>query len=125
MFIWCHKNQAWLLSLLSCYYGGKDCIKKLSTDLKYHAAKIISYEKKGIIPLTNEVNKSYRKQKCATNDDDKKYHKAWDHCHYTGKYRGAAHNTSNLGNKIPKKSPIVFHNGSKCDYHFIVKELAE
>ena len=26
---------------------------------------------------------------------------------------------------MPKKIPIVFHNGSNCDYHFIIKELAE
>ena len=25
----------------------------------------------------------------------------------------------------PKESPIVFHNGSNNDYHFIMKELAE
>ena len=26
---------------------------------------------------------------------------------------------------MPKKLPIVFHNGSNCDYYFITKELAE
>ena len=26
---------------------------------------------------------------------------------------------------MPKKIPIVFHNGSNYDYHFIIKELAE
>ena len=26
---------------------------------------------------------------------------------------------------MPKKLPIVFHNGSSCDYHFITKKLAE
>ena len=28
--------------------------------------------------------------KFSTGDDNKKYHKVRDHCHYTGKYRGAA-----------------------------------
>ena len=48
-----------------------------------------------------------------------------DHCHYTGKYRGATHDICNLRYKIPKKIPVVFHNGSTYDYHFIIKELAE
>ena len=26
---------------------------------------------------------------------------------------------------VPKIIPIVFHNGSNCDYHFIIKVLAE
>ena len=56
---------------------------------------------------------------------DKKYCRARGHCHYTGEYRGAAHSICNLKYSVPKKIPIVFHNGSNYDYHFIIKELAE
>ena len=42
-----------------------------------------------------------------------------------GKYRGAAHNICNLRYKIPKEIPVVFHNGSTYDYHFIIKELVK
>ena len=55
----------------------------------------------------------------------KKHYKVRDHCHYTGKYRGAAHNTCNLRYKIPKEIPVVFHNGSTYNYHFIIKELVK
>ena len=55
----------------------------------------------------------------------KNYFKVKDHCHYTGEYRGAAHDICNLRYKIPKEIPVVFHNGSTYDYHFIIKELAE
>ena len=41
------------------------------------------------------------------------YHKVRDHCHYTRKFRGAAHNICNLRYKVPKKIPVVFHNGSR------------
>ena len=42
----------------------------------------------------------------------KLYYKVRDHCHYTGKFRGPAHNICNLRYKTPKEIPIVFHNGS-------------
>ena len=54
----------------------------------------------------------------------KKHHKVRDHCHYTGKYRGA-HNICNFRYKVPKEIPVVFHNGSTYDYHFIIKELVK
>ena len=54
-----------------------------------------------------------------------RYHKVKDHCHYTEKYTGAAHNICNLRYKKRKKVPIVFHNGSAYDYHFIIKKLAK
>ena len=57
---------------------------------------------------------------------DKKYCKVSDHCHYTGEYRGAVHSIFifNLKYRVPKIFPVffVFIN---CDYHIIVKELAE
>ena len=46
-----------------------------------------------------------------------------DHCHYIGKYRGAALSIYNLRYKTPKEIPVVFHNVSTYDYHFIIKEL--
>ena len=51
--------------------------------------------------------------------------KVRDHCHFKGKFRGAAHSICNLHYKIPKEIPVKIHNGSKYDYHFIIKELAE
>ena len=51
--------------------------------------------------------------------------KVRDHCHYTGKYRGPAHNSCNLKYKIPNFIPIVFHNLSKYDAHLFIKELGE
>ena len=52
-------------------------------------------------------------------------YKVRDHCHYTGKFRGAAHNICDLRYKTPKEIPIVFHDGSAYDNHFIINELAK
>ena len=84
-----------------------------------------------MVPLTTKEEICYNKQKicyiCKKEFDssDKKQQKVKDHCHYTGKYRGAAHNICNLRYKIPKEIPVVFHNGSTYDYHFIIKELVK
>ena len=114
------------------YYRGNDCMKKFCKDLRIHATKIINYEKKKIISLTPEEKINYNDQKvcyiCKKEFDtiDKKNYKVRDHCHYTGKYRGAAHNVCNLRYKVPKEIPVVFHNGSTYDdYHFIIKELVK
>ena len=56
---------------------------------------------------------------------DKKYLEVRDYCHYTGEYGGVAYSIYNLKYNLPKKSPIVFHNGSNYDYHFIIKNLEE
>ena len=58
-------------------------------------------------------------------NNDKKQQKVREHCHYTGKYRGAAHTICNLRYKVPKEIPVVFHNGSTYDHHFIIKELVK
>ena len=49
--------------------------------------------------------------------------KVRDHCHITGKYRGAAHSKCNLKLKIPRKIPIIFHNLEGYDGHLIFREL--
>ena len=67
----------------------------------------------------------YAKKGFSTDDGNKKYFEVKDHCSYTGKYRGAAHNICNLRYKILKEIPVVFHNGYTYDYHFIMKELGE
>ena len=111
-------------------YRGVDCMKKFCEFLREHAMKIISFKKKKIILLTKGEQESYENKKmcyiCKEKFEhkylkDKKYRKVRD----TGEYRDAADSICNLKYNVPKKIPIVFHNGSNYDYHFIIKELVE
>ena len=108
--------------------------EKLCKKLKEIAMEIINYKKREIIPLNQEENNSYNeqeicyicKEKFCVDKDDKDYinrKKVKDHCHYTGKFRGAAHSKCNLNYKVPKDIPIIIHNAS-YDTHFIINQLA-
>ena len=49
--------------------------------------------------------------------------KVRDHCHFTGRYRGPAHNTCNLKYSKPKNISVFFHNLSGYDSHLFIKRL--
>ena len=50
--------------------------------------------------------------------------KVRDHCHFTGQYRGAAHNSCNLQCRKPMILPVIFHNLQGYDAHLFIKQLA-
>ena len=58
-------------------------------------------------------------QKIVNNKD-----KVMDHCHITGKFRGAAHKEFNSKWRIPRKLPIIFQNLEGYDEHLIFRELS-
>ena len=96
------------------------------------AKSMIDFDKKKMLPLTKELKIIYRcrcmlylwNKILKKSLENINYWKVRDHCHYTGKYRGAAHNICNLKSNIPNEVPVVFHTGSNYDYHFIIRELA-
>ena len=109
-------------------YSGKDCMDVSCYDLDEKVNTIINIPQKRMDPLTeqevidfNTAKGCFICNKPFINDDRKRR----DHCHYTGKYRGAAHNSCNLMYKVPKSIPVVFHNRSKYDFHLIIKYLAK
>ena len=113
-------------------YCGDDCMKKFCSSVREHATNILKFKNKKMLPLTKEELKLHQDAKgcfiCGKRflkkfTKSKNYWKVRDHCHYTGKYRGAAHNICNLRLNVPNEILVAFHNGSSYDYHFIIKEL--
>ena len=96
-----HKPSGYSLSLISSFnskenkhifYRRRDCIEKFCKNLKELATKIINYEEKDMIPLTDNENKFYEEQKecricqkefCYDKNEKRKfkiYQKVRDHC---------------------------------------------
>ena len=82
-------------------------MKNFCLDLKEHATKLINYEKKEMVPLRKKEEKMHNKQKfcfiCKKRFSTDDNNKVRDHCHYTGKYIGAANDICNLRYKTLKE----------------------
>ena len=95
-----------------------------------------------IVCLEEEVKKISRlgKQKMIFTEEDKEQFnqathcwicrnliniqdKVRDHCHYTGRYRGAAHKICNLKYSKPNYISVFFHNLAGYDSHLFIKKL--
>ena len=109
-------------------YRGKDCVKKFCDDIIGEARRLYhAFPEDPMNPLTPKEIERYKKSKrchiCFRLFTEKKT-KVRDHCHYTGRYRGATHRNCNLQYKIPSHIPIVFHNLLGYDAHLFIRELA-
>ena len=75
--------------------------------------------------ITDKDEKNYNDAKvCHICKEEFEDDKVRDHCHLTGKYRGAAHNSCNLKYKVPNFIPIILHNLAGYDSHLFIKKLA-
>lgn len=48
-----------------------------------------------------------------------------DHCHVTGKFRGAAHSSSNLNYRLHERIPVFFQNLKGYDAHHIMNAFGK
>ena len=118
------------------YYRGTVCITRLSEKLLRTGKQIRSEEDKPMLPLTDDEKTKHKESKrchlCnqSFNIDKQSIYckndkKVRDHCHYTGKYRGAAQSLCNLRCQEERDIPVIIHNESNYDFHLLIKDLAK
>ena len=94
-------------------------IKWLEDDVKFLA----NIEQKKMV-FTREDKKQFNiASDCWICGEELGNDRVRDHCHYTGCYRGAAHNNCNLKYSKPKGVPVFFHNLTGYDSHLFIKKL--
>ena len=114
-------------TLPSIIFKGKDCINKLITwalDKQKWTKQVTKKYFNKILIMTSEDEEIYNNSHiCWICKQELNLDKVRNHCHVTGKFRGAAHNKCSLKLRIPRKLPVIFHNLQGYDGNIIFKEL--
>ena len=95
-------------------------IKWLEEDVK----AIANIEPKEMIFTEEDIKHFNNASDCWICGEELGNDRVRDHCHFTGQYRGPAHNKCNLKYRKPKNISVFFHNLSGYDSHLFIKKLA-
>ena len=133
-----HKPSGFCYYIISLYEDVFKSVKRTYTRTKEEDPNAEDVFIEWLINDVKEIANIKPKKMVFTEEDEKQFNKAsdcWicgeklgndrvrDHCHYTGRYRGAAHNKCNLNYSKPKGVPVFFHNLSGYDSHLFIKNL--
>ena len=112
-------------------YRGLDSVNKFFTDIFEEEKEILEKLKqfqKTPINLSIEEKVHHKNAttcyvcECNFSNENPKVR---EHCHVTGNYRGASCNKCNLGMKLTKTIPVIFHNLKGYDSHLLLPELGK
>ena len=132
-----HKPVSFGLHLVSDYWKPKTFVYRAKSDEEDVGKKFVEVlskfvkclhqktEKKPMVFEDKDREKFISATHCFICEEkfEKAKDKVRDHCHFTGKFRGAAHKECNLLYRVPTFIPVFLHNLKNYDAHFIVKAL--
>ena len=134
-----HKPSGFSYYIISLYESAFKSVKRTYTRTKKEDPNAEDVFVKWLEEDVKEIANIKIKPIEITKEEEKQFYKAsdcWicgealgekdrvkDHCHYTGRYRGPAHNICNLKYSKPKGVPVFFHNLTGYDSHLFIKNL--
>ena len=103
----------------------EDISKKFIDSIEYEIRSIYrKFKFKKKIKMTRKDKIAFQNAEiCHICDQKLDNDKVRDHCHLTGKYRGAAHDYCYKNYQIAKFFPVIFHNLTGYDSHIFIKNL--
>ena len=109
-------------------YRGKHCAETFVEQIEEEVKRLYAtFSQQLMIELTYVLKREHEAAEkchiCLKEFNGPQNKKVRDHCHYTGLFRGAAHNKCHLKYQIADHITIVFHNLSSYDAHLFSKEL--
>ena len=133
-----HEPISFSYYILCSIYGVYKSILRKYTKTKPEDADAMDVFIKWLEEDVKAIANIKEKEIIFTEEDRKQFNKAsdcWicgeylgndrvrDHCHFTGRYRGPAHNSCNLKYRKPKSISVFFHNLSGYDSHLFIKKI--
>ena len=112
-------------------YFGEDCVEWFIKEMLEIESYMKTYFKNELEINLDTISENYDQNTCwlcekeFKPNDLKENPIVRDRCHLTGRFRGLAHNSSNLNTRKAHTSfvPILFHNFSGYDCHLIFEKL--
>ena len=109
----------------------ENCFKQIPVPFKIYAdfERIMKeYFNKNLIMSEEEEHLFQKRNSCwickkFINNNNNNEEKVRDHCHVTGKFRGAAHRNCNINFQLTKNIPVMFHNLRGYHSHLIFTEF--
>ena len=117
-------------------FVGPDCVQQFIGAIHQNAVAIIDGIIKHVEPMTDVDEQAFKDAKTCyickrffkrdqrgSFSKEKNLKKVRDHCHLSGKYRGAACNDCNLNLRMKPEVSVVFHNLRGYDSHLMMRDL--
>ena len=102
---------------------GPDAMLEFIKGLEEDVRKIANLENKDMIFTEEDKQKFIKASDCWICGEYLGNDRVRDHCHFTGRYRGPAHNRCNLKYSKQNNISVFFHNLAGYDSHLFIKKL--